>query len=583
MTTTEPTPTTPPAASSASTSTSTSTSIGTAGTAGASGRVTHRRGLVERYVDSVTDRVGGGSWLAQNLRKVFPTHFSFLWGELALYSFLVLLISGTYLTFFFEGSQETVTYAGSYEPLQGQEVSAAFDSVMRLSFDTRGGLLIRQMHHWAALLFMGAIALHLGRIYFTGAFRRPRDINWYFGMTLLVLSLAAGFTGYSLADDLLSGTGLRITYSIILAVPLVGERAAWAIFGGEWPGTDIIGRLYPVHILLIPALIVGLLSVHLALVWHQKHTQFEGPGRTEDNVIGERVWPGFAMKSIGLLFMVAGVITAMGAVFEINAVWLYGPYDPAAATSYAQPDWYIGFLEGSLRLFPPWEIRVAGFVINNLVFSAILVPTVIFGGLYAVPVLERRFGGDQDDHHLLDRPRDRPVRTAIGVAATTFVSVLFLGGAQDIVARTLDVSVGHVTSVLQFSILLAPPLAYVVTKRACESLAERGGPERTERRVPIERSAGGGYEIPDIDAADWMVGGGAAPGHFDDITERSEVRGPHRDPGHDDTTDRDETGSDEDGVESDGGRHRGATRPTTAIGSEDDDHAHVSDVGARPQ
>lgn len=486
-----------------------------------------RRGLVERYVDSVTGRVGGGSFVTKSLRKVFPSHFSFLWGELALYSFIVLLVTGTYLTFFFEGSQELVNYTGSYEPLQGQEVSAAFDSVMRISFEVKGGLLIRQMHHWSALLFMAAIALHMARIFFTGAFRRPRELNWTIGLTLLVLSLAAGFTGYSLPDDLLSGTGLRITNAIILAIPFVGERLAYLVFGGEWPGSDIIGRLYPIHILLIPAAIVGLLSLHLGLVWRQKHTQFRGPGRRESNVIGERVWPSFAMKSIGLLFMVAGVLTALGAIFEINPIWLYGPYDTAAATSLAQPDWYIGFLEGSLRLLPPWELRIGGFVINHLILSGVAIPGLIFGGLYAVPVLERRLTHDAGEHHLLDRPRDAPNRTAIGVASTMFVVVLFLGGAQDVIATTLDVSVGHVTAALQWSLLFSPPLAFVVTKRVCLSLDARPGPERTERRVPVERLPSGGYKIPDADVEDWMLGGGAAPGHFDEITERESVRGRH--------------------------------------------------------
>jgi ubiquinol-cytochrome c reductase cytochrome b subunit len=452
-----------------------------------------RRGVVERYIDSVTDRLGADSLTGKVLRKVFPNHFSFLWGEVALYSFVVLLITGTYLTFFFEGSQQRLIYHGSYRPLQGAEVSAAYDSVMRISFDVKGGLLIRQMHHWAALVFIGAIALHMARVFFTGAFRRPREINWVVGVLLLILALAAGFTGYSLPDDLLSGSGLRITEAIILAIPFVGERLTYLIFGGEWPGTDIIGRLYPVHILLIPAAIVALLGVHLALVWRQKHTQFRSPGRTERNVIGLRVWPGFAIKSIGLLFLVAGVITAMGALFHVNAIWLYGPYDVGSATSYSQPDWYIGFLEGSLRLFPPWEIRIGSFMINNLVFSAMLVPGVIFTGLILVPWIERHLTKDDREHHLLDRPRDAPHRTAAGVASTSFVAVLFLGGAQDIIATTLRVSIGHVTAVLQIAALVVPPVAYYTTYRICRALQTRPGPDRTERAGVIVRDAGGGY------------------------------------------------------------------------------------------
>ena len=467
-----------------------------------------RRGLVERYVDAVTDRVGAHSLTGKTLRKVFPNHFSFLWGEVALYSFIVLLVTGTYLTLFFEGSQQETVYRGSYEPLQGTDVSAAFDSVMRISFDVKGGLLIRQTHHWAALIFIGAIALHMARVFFTGAFRRPREINWVVGVLLLLLALAAGFTGYSLPDDLLSGTGLRITHAIILAIPLIGERTTYALFGGEWPGTDIIGRLYPVHILLIPAAIVGLLTVHLALVWRQKHTQFTGPQRTERNVIGVRVWPGFAIKSIGLLFLTAGVITAMGALFHVNAIWLYGPYDTGAATSYSQPDWYIGFLEGSLRLFPPWETRLGRFMINNTVYSGVVIPGIIFTGLLVVPWIERRFSKDDREHHLLDRPRDAPQRTAAGVAATTFVAVLFLGGSQDVIAGTLEISIGHVTSFLQFACLLAPPIAYYVTWRVCVALKTRPGPARTERAGGIVRDAGGGYHEADEVEADHSVGVG---------------------------------------------------------------------------
>ena len=462
-----------------------------------------RRGVVERYVDSVNSRVGGGSMVSKVLHKVFPNHFSFLWGELALYSFVVLIATGIYLTLFFEGSQEEVIYRGSYEPLQGVEVSAAYDSVLRISFDVKGGLLIRQMHHWAALIFVGAVALHMVRVFFTGAFRRPRDLNWVVGVLLLILALAAGFTGYSLPDDLLSGTGLRITHAIILAIPFIGERATYALFGGEWPGTDIIGRLYPVHILIIPALIAALLGVHLALVWRQKHTQFRGPGRTEHNVVGERVWPAFAMKSTGLLFTVAGVTAAMGTLFHVNAIWLYGPYDPAAATSFSQPDWYIGFLEGSLRLFPPWETRVFGFMINNVVYSGVIIPGLIFTSLLAVPWIERWLTGDDNDHHLLDRPRDAAGRTATGVACLTVVALLFLGGSQDVIAGTFNISIGHVTTILQISLLVAPPIAWYVTWRLCGTLAGRPSPERTERAgvVVRDRRGGfhGGHEEPEVD------------------------------------------------------------------------------------
>jgi ubiquinol-cytochrome c reductase cytochrome b subunit len=250
------------------------------------------------------------------------------------------------------------------------------------------------------------------------------------------------------------------------------------------------------------------LAVHLALVWHQKHTQFPGPGRTEANVIGEPVWPSFAMKSTGLFFMTTAVITALGALFDINAVWLYGPYDTAAATSFSQPDWYIGFLEGSLRLFPPWETRVGGYTINNIFYSGVVVPSLIFGGLFAVPWIERWLTGDTSEHHLLDRPRDAADRTAIGVASITAVSVLFLGGAQDVIADTLQMPVIRVTHVLQALLLIGPPVAWYVTRRSCLALQLRPGADHSERSATFVRTASGGY----VEAGSAVPDGAGGPG-----------------------------------------------------------------------
>lgn len=452
-----------------------------------------RQGLVQRYVESLAGRFGAGHAVTKSLRKVFPSHFSFLWGELALYSFIVIVITGIYLTFFFKGSQEVVTYTGSYAPLHGEQVSAAYNSVLRTSFDTQGGLIVRQTHHWAALVFVAAILLHLGRVLFTGAFRKPRETNWLVGCTLLVLALTAGFTGYSLPDDLLSGTGLRIMDGILLAIPVIGQKLSYMVFGGEWPGEGIVGRLYPIHIMIIPGLIILLIGAHLAMVWRQKHTQFDGPGRTERNVVGEAVWPGFAFKSMGLLFLTAAVTVALASLFTINAIWLYGPYAPAAATSFSQPDWYIGFMEGSVRLFPDWQPHIGRYMLPNPFYSGVLIPTVIFIALFATPFLERRLTRDDGEHQLLHRPRDAPVRTGLGVAGFTFVGLLFVGGAQDVVAETIDVSVGHVTAVLQIGILVVPVVTGWVTYRICLVLRDRPQPESTERAEAVVRDASGGY------------------------------------------------------------------------------------------
>ena len=157
-------------------------------------------GSVANYVD---ERTGAAKWMKKNLTKVFPDHWSFLLGEIVLYSFIILLLSGTYLTFWFDPSQREVIYDGSYEPLQGIEMSAAYASTLDISFEVRGGLLMRQIHHWSALIFIAGMVVHLMRVYFTGAFRKPREFNWIIGVGLLTLGIVEGFLGYSLPDDLL--------------------------------------------------------------------------------------------------------------------------------------------------------------------------------------------------------------------------------------------------------------------------------------------------------------------------------------------------------------------------------------------
>ena len=294
--------------------------------------LTHR---LARWVDS---RLGAAKLGRTALNKVFPDHWSFMLGELVLYCFIVLVLTGVYLSFFFDPSTELATYRGSYEPLYGVEMTRAFRSALELSFDVRAGLVMRQIHHWAALLFLASMVVHLARVFFTGAFRRPREINWMIGVTLLILSMLNGLFGYSLLDDQLSGTGLRIIYSITLSVPLVGTWAASLLFGGEFPGPDIIERLYVIHILLVPALIAVLLVAHLAIIVRQKHTQFPGPGRRENNVVGERMWPTYASKALGLFFLTSAVLCFLGGVFQINPIWIYGPFDPAQVSAASQPD-----------------------------------------------------------------------------------------------------------------------------------------------------------------------------------------------------------------------------------------------------
>jgi ubiquinol-cytochrome c reductase cytochrome b subunit len=453
---------------------------------------------VRRLVGAVDDRLGGSKFIRAALDKVFPDHWSFMLGEVALYCLVVLIVTGVYLTFFFVPASREVVYHGDYAPLRGVKMSAAYQSTLDISFGVRAGLVMRQMHHWAALVFVASLVIHVCRVFFTGAFRRPRELNWAVGVTLLVLSIANGFFGYSLLDDLLSGTGVRVGYSIALSIPFAGTWLAFLFFGGEFPAVQFITRFFVLHILILPALIVGLLTVHLAILWRQKHAQFRGPGRTEDNVVGSRMWPTYALKSTGLFFIVTGILAGLGGLAQINPIWLYGPYNPAqaaASTAGSQPDWYVGWLDGALRLMPPWEIRAFGHTLANPFFAGALLPGLTFAGLYLWPIIERRLTGDRAAHNLLDRPRDLPARTALGAAVLAFYGVLFFAGGNDILSNIFGVAPETVTNLFRIMVVAAPLAVFFVTRSACRGLA-RSGAHPTEGPLGsrVRRTSRGGYE-----------------------------------------------------------------------------------------
>ena len=409
--------------------------------------------------------------MKKNLTKVFPDHWSFLLGEICLYSFVILLLSGTFLTFWFDPSMKEVVYDGSYEPLQGIKMSAAYASTLDISFEVRGGLLMRQIHHWAALIFMVGIVVHLMRVYFTGAFRKPREFNWIIGVGLLTLGIVEGFLGYSLPDDLLSGTGIRIAEAIIQALPVIGSYLAFFAFGGAFPGEAFIPRIYTVHILLLPGIFLALITVHLMLVWYQKHTQFPGPGRTEKNVVGYPLMPVYMAKAGGFFFIVFGVTAFLGAVASINPVWLYGPYTPGQVSAGSQPDWYMGWLDGLVRMAPPLETHAFGYTISwNILVPGLILPGIMFTGLALYPFIESWATGDKREHHLLDRPRNAPNRTAIGAMALTFTLVSLLNGGNDIIATTFHLTINQMMWFSRIAIIVLPPIAFIVTKRLCLSL-----------------------------------------------------------------------------------------------------------------
>ena len=430
---------------------------------------------VAATADYLDQRTGISHAVKGFARKVFPDHWSFLLGEVALYSFVVLLISGVFLTMFFVPSMGLVEYHGPLSSMSGQLMSEAFASTLKLSFEVRGGLLMRQIHHWSALLFMAAIVTHLMRVFFTGAFRKPRELNWMVGFVLMILGLLAGFTGYSLPDDVLSGNGLRITDGVVKSIPVIGSYLSYFIFGGEFPGEDIIPRLFTLHILVVPALILALIGLHLLFVVLHKHTQYPGGGRTNNNVVGFPLFPVYVAKAGGFFFIVFGVIALMGATMAINNVWNYGPYDPSPVGAGAQPDWYMLFLEGSLRLMPGQpEFVIAGWTLSlNVLIPAVVIPGLLFTFLAVYPFVEAAVTKDKREHHVLDRPRNVPVRTGLGVAFLTAFIILALAGSNDLIATHFHLSINSITWVFRFAFFLAPVAAFWITKRICLGLQRK--------------------------------------------------------------------------------------------------------------
>jgi ubiquinol-cytochrome c reductase cytochrome b subunit len=433
---------------------------------------------VERALEGtgawLDDRLHGARGVRVLLRKIFPDHWTFLLGEINLYTFIILLLTGTFLTFWFQPSMTDVVYHGSYVPLRGVRMSEAYASTLNISFDVRGGLLIRQIHHWAADLFMAGIVAHMIRVFFTGAYRKPREINWLIGIVLLTLGMFEGLFGYSLPDDLLSGAGLRITEGVLQSFPLVGTYLAYFLFGGPFPGNQIIGRLYIIHVLLIPALILALITVHLFLTFYQKHTQMAGKGRTNENVVGAPLYPYFLAKTGAFFFFTFAAVTLAATFTQINAIWLYGPFNPVAISSGSQPDWYMGILEGALRIMPNWQWVLFGHTFAFNVFLPALVPLgIVFTGAALWPFLEQWVTGDRREHHMADRPRNAPTRTAIGMATITFYGVLWAEGANDIIADHLDVPLYWTTWFARVGIFVGPWIAYYLTKRICLGLQRK--------------------------------------------------------------------------------------------------------------
>jgi ubiquinol-cytochrome c reductase cytochrome b subunit len=435
--------------------------------------------MVRKAVRFVDERSGAAPFLKKTLRYLFPDHWSFLLGEVALYCFIVLVATGVFLTFFFEPSLASTYYHGSYAPLQGLEVSDAYKSVVDISFEVKAGLLIRQTHHWAADIFVAAMIIHLMRVFFTGAFRKPRELTWLIGVAMLFASLLEGYLGYSIVDDLLSGMGLAIGYGVALSLPGIGGNLALGIWGAPYPGDHAFeSRMYIAHVFIFPVIIGTLIAIHLALVASRHHTQFRRRPDRQSNrkLLGTPTFPGQVPRSLGLFSAVAGVLFLLGGLVQINPIWLWGPYELAQGTNGAQPDWYLGWLIGALRLMPGFDVVIGGrTVVPNPFWGGALFPLIVLGVLVGYPWIERRLTGDRGVHNVLDRPRDVPNRTAFGAAFLSWVFLIFFAGAADRIYLFLNWSYNTQIWIYRGLVFVLPVVVFLIVRRICRELqaAER--------------------------------------------------------------------------------------------------------------
>jgi quinol---cytochrome-c reductase cytochrome b subunit len=452
-----------------------------------------RRDPIRDPVAFIDQRASAAPLLRRFLRYLFPDHWSFLLGEVALYSFIVLVATGTFLALFFEPSLSDTVYRGSYEPLQGATMSDAYRSAVDLSFDVRAGLLMRQTHHWAADVFIAAIVTHLLRVFFTGAFRKPRELTYLIGLTILFTALLEGYLGYSMVDDLLSGMGLAIGYGVALSVPFIGGNLALLLWGAPYPGDPSFeSRMFITHVFILPAVIAGLIAAHLALVALRHHTQFRrsDPRATNRRIVGVPMFPGQAPRSLGLLLATAAVLFGLGALVQINPVWLWGPYETYLGTNGAQPDWYLGWLIGALRLVPGFDVTIGNAtVIPNPFWGGALFPLIVLAVLATWPWIERRVTGDRSSHNLLDRPRDAPFRTAFGLGFLTWVMLVFFAGSSDRIFVFLGVSYTAQIWFWRFAVWVIPVIVAFVTARACRALQDAERVEEIRERAEAETEA----------------------------------------------------------------------------------------------
>ena len=442
-----------------------------------------------RWFDARFDLDSGREFLG----KAFPAEDSFLLGEVALFCFLLLVLTGMFLGMFFEPSTSDVKYEGSVAEYQGEEVPEAYASVLHITYDIPFGMFIRRLHHWAAHLFVASIGLHMLRVFFTGSYRNPREPNWIVGTGLAGLAMGAAYTGYALPFDEFAATATGIGYNLATSIPILGELVGKAFFGGEFPSSATIPRLYFIHVLIIPIAIGVLLAIHMAILVRQKHTEAprdsdvrslssepqqsagdvaasDGGSETvvskdDDNVVvGLPAFPNQTAVSAVVFFLTLATLAALAGFLPVHNIAEYGPNNPAGTPELIMPDWFLMWVYGLLKLLPSWmsfTIPLVGIHISTEFVGGVLLPTIVFGVIAVWPFVDYH---DRSVHFTAD-PLTRPWQTAVGIAAIQFIMIASIAGMNNLLARAVGVGTGVINPILTVALFVVPIGSGILTYR----------------------------------------------------------------------------------------------------------------------
>ena len=378
------------------------------------------------------------------LRKAFPVHHSFFLGEITLFAFITLLITGIFLTFNFEASSRLVD-------ANGQMVPAAYASILYID-SLPVGAVIRSAHHWSAHIMIAAAFLHLIRILLSGAYKKPREVNWFVGLGLIGLAIVTAFTGYALPNDAFAEAATKVGYNIALAVPWIGEWIAQVVFGGSFPTERSIPRLTMIHALWLPLLLLGLIGVHLLVMIKQKHTQ---PAYAEEvapgKILGVPLMPHQALMMGAIFLIYMGLVFVLAGLMPAHPVEAFGPPSPTADVD-PTPDWYFFWIYGILKMIPnSWEFTLWGGVFGPQFWGGVLIPGLLGGVAALLPFLDTR----KTKMRYVELPSHHPWRTGSVIGLLVFFIVATMAGYME----GLNLSI----SLLWTLLIGGPILATVVT------------------------------------------------------------------------------------------------------------------------